>query len=249
MAFLLGLATALLAVNLYGYSRWGVRPSELERGDGFAYRVDLNRAGRAELMQLPGVGEGLARRIEDYRQEHGPFRTVNDLANVRSVGPATLERLRPWVCVPGGEADATPPVVLERRLSKQRAETPAAASSGRGKPSKKAAALTGPVDVNRASAAELQKLPGIGPTTAQHIIEERQKGRFKSVDDLRRVRGIGPKKLEALRPYVTVGGDLRVVTLRPGESLFPSPGGGGCGCGGAETAGCPPPPPPTAAGV
>jgi len=63
-----------------------------------------------------------------------------------------------------------------------------------------------PVDVNSASAEELEKLPGIGPKTAQAVVEDRERnGPFRSVDDLGRVKGIGPKKLEALRPLVTAG--------------------------------------------
>jgi competence ComEA-like helix-hairpin-helix protein len=215
-AFLLGIASALLSVNLCGYSRWGARPAELERTAGFAYRVDLNRAGREELVQLPGVADGLAQRIEDYRREHGPFRSVNDLAYVQSIGAATLERLRPWVCVEGSDAEPGTPALKRRQTATRAAETPPP-SNGRNKPSKKAANLTEPVDINRASAAELQKLPGIGPTLAQRIVDERRKGRFKSVDDLRRVRGVKAKKIDALRPYATVGRDLRVVTLRPGD--------------------------------
>ena len=72
------------------------------------------------------------------------------------------------------------------------------------------------MDINRASAEDLQKVPGIGPATAQRIIEERRKGRFRSVDDLRRVKGIKSGKLEQLRPYVTVGESVRVATMRLG---------------------------------
>src|SRR5262245_2336649 len=79
-AFLLGLSTALLAIHTYGSSRWGSRPTDLQHGADLAYRIDLNQAERAELLQLPGVGESLAQRIEEYRQEHGSFRAVNDLA-------------------------------------------------------------------------------------------------------------------------------------------------------------------------
>ena len=62
-----------------------------------------------------------------------------------------------------------------------------------------------PIDLNLANVKELQELPGVGPVTAQRIIDLRQKsGRFKRVEDLLAVRGISQKKLDALRPYVTV---------------------------------------------
>jgi competence protein ComEA len=62
-----------------------------------------------------------------------------------------------------------------------------------------------PVDVNTATADELDALPGIGPATAAAIIADRQaNGPFRSVDDLGRVRGIGDAKLEQLRGLVTV---------------------------------------------
>ena len=62
-----------------------------------------------------------------------------------------------------------------------------------------------PIDLNVANAKELQELPGVGPVTAQRIIDLRQKsGRFKRIEDLLAVRGISQKKLEAMRPYVTV---------------------------------------------
>ncbi len=57
------------------------------------------------------------------------------------------------------------------------------------------------------SAAQLQKLPGIGLKRSQRIIGERGKKPFQTVDELRRVSGIGPKTLEKLRPFVIVGGD------------------------------------------
>ena len=63
---------------------------------------------------------------------------------------------------------------------------------------------TAPIDLNRASADELDQLPGIGPSTAQAIVAYRdQHGPFGSVDDLLDVRGIGPAKLDAIRELVT----------------------------------------------
>jgi competence protein ComEA len=63
---------------------------------------------------------------------------------------------------------------------------------------------TGPIDVNAATADELESLPGVGPSTATAIVTERERnGPFLDVDDLDRVPGIGPAKLEALRGLVT----------------------------------------------
>jgi competence protein ComEA len=77
---------------------------------------------------------------------------------------------------------------------------PAADSAGDGSPS--APQL---VDLNTASIADLDTLPGIGPATAQAIIDYRsQHGRFRSVDELLNVRGIGQAKLDELRPLVRV---------------------------------------------
>jgi competence protein ComEA len=61
------------------------------------------------------------------------------------------------------------------------------------------------VNLNTASQAQLEELPGIGPTYAQSIIAERQRrGGFQSVNDLRSVRGIGDKRFAELAPLVTV---------------------------------------------
>ena len=56
--------------------------------------TDVNRAGPEALQELPGIGPALAARIIAHRDSAGPFRTVEDLLDVRGIGPATLERLR-----------------------------------------------------------------------------------------------------------------------------------------------------------
>jgi competence protein ComEA len=207
---LLGLVTALLVVHVIGQARWGARPTEL------TYRVDLNHAGHAELLQLPGVGETLAVRIEDYREEHGGFGSVDELTNVRGIGQATLERLRPHVLVRLDEAEKElRPVAQARRSARSPGKNSAMASKEPGTrkvASKKASGLAQPVDINRATLEELQQVPNIGAVLAQRIVDERGKGPFKSINDLCRVSGIKQKKVEQLRPYITVGrGPVRVV--------------------------------------
>ena len=66
-------------------------------------------------------------------------------------------------------------------------------------------AATAPVNLNTATLEQLETLPGVGPTTAQAILDYRRAhGRFHTVQDLLEVQGIGPSKLEKLRPKVKV---------------------------------------------
>ncbi|WP_197735540.1 ComEA family DNA-binding protein [Rubrobacter xylanophilus] len=61
------------------------------------------------------------------------------------------------------------------------------------------------VDINTASAEELDELPEVGPATAEAIIEYRTaNGPFRTVDELEEVPGIGPATLEKIRPFATV---------------------------------------------
>jgi comEA protein len=63
-----------------------------------------------------------------------------------------------------------------------------------------------PININTATSAELQQVPGIGPATAEKILQMRESyGAFKSVDDLQAIRGIGPKRLAKMRKYLVAG--------------------------------------------
>lgn len=108
---------------------------------------------------------------------------------------------------PASEADIDQ-VNLAARLSDgeriyvpRKGETPPTAATGgaaTGPP-------PGPLDLNTATAEQLDALPGVGPSTAAAIVEHRsQHGRFRSVEQLLEVRGIGPAKLAALRSKVRV---------------------------------------------
>jgi competence protein ComEA len=76
----------------------------------------------------------------------------------------------------------------------------------------------GVVNVNSASAAELERLPGVGPSLAARILEHReQHGAFRAKEDLMLVRGIGEKSYERLAPYVAISGATTLAERVPGE--------------------------------
>lgn len=74
----------------------------------FADKIDINVADAAALAALNGVGQSKAEAIVEYRKANGPFRTIEDLANVKGLGPATLDRNRDRLTVgtPPPAADA-----------------------------------------------------------------------------------------------------------------------------------------------
>jgi competence protein ComEA len=80
---------------------------EIDRADPLTakYEVDINRADWPEMVQLPGLGETLARRIITDRQQRGPFRDIDDLDRVDGIGLRTLERIRPYLVPIPDDAD------------------------------------------------------------------------------------------------------------------------------------------------
>jgi competence protein ComEA len=145
--------------------------------------LDPNAADAVELARLPRVGPAVAARIVAHREENGPYRSRADLLAVRGIGPVLLEAISPYLALPEAPAVAAPA-----------APARAAPSSG-----------GGPVDVNRASAEELERIPGIGPALAARIVEERRSnGPFRSLEELTRVSGIGDRLVERMRGHVSV---------------------------------------------
>ena len=102
-------AMALLGV---GVTLWLQRrdPIRIERGPTPPYaqwdaqlqrsrQVDVNQATAEELVRLPGIGPTLAKRIVDYRIQHGRFETAEGLRHVAGIGPKTFEGLKDHVAV------------------------------------------------------------------------------------------------------------------------------------------------------
>ena len=96
-----GLLIALAGMLIYWWSHGGHRGRLVELDDDTPqtalFQIDLNSADWPEITQLPRIGETLARRIVDNRQEYGPFRSVDELNRVPGIGPKTIARTRPYL--------------------------------------------------------------------------------------------------------------------------------------------------------
>ena len=143
-------------------------------------RIDVDRASAQELQRLPGVGPGLARRIVEERNRGGPFGDTAALRRVDGIGPSKLSRMAPNL------AFSAPP---------RASPTPVAPAVRTAAP---AEVVTTEV-INRGSAADLERISGIGRRRAAKIVAFRDSaGPFRSAADLARVLGISLALAQAL---------------------------------------------------
>jgi competence ComEA-like helix-hairpin-helix protein len=141
------------------------------------------------LLGLVAAGLGIGR----WRRGHPDL--VERLESIDRVAPVAAV-----TAAPRGEARVRP-----HEGAAIRQDTAAARAAPRRAAPRKQPADAAPLDVNRATAAELARLPGLGPALAERIVQAREaSGAFASVDDLRRVRGVGRARLDRLRPLVRV---------------------------------------------
>ena len=165
----------------------------LEQGE----RIDADRASAAELARLPRVGLALAKAIVAEREAKGAFGSLEGLDRVPGIGPGLLAALAPHV------AFSAPAAPVFAPASGQFAR-PAPPAGGVRQASHQEG-LAPPVNLNTASASELDGLPGIGPARAAAILQEREaRGPFATVEALSRVPGLGPAAIARLRDRVVV---------------------------------------------
>ena len=191
-------------------------------------QVDVNNASLKKLETLPGVSPALAKKIVSGR----PYRNLSDLAQVKGMGQKKANALKGHVTF-GAASGATTTKSAKRTHAKassmsagsyttpsptEESTTPsrteentapsATESSSSSKPSASGSQLAPDqtVDINTASAEELDKLPGIGPAKAQAIVDYRNEhGDFKSIEDIKNVHGIKEGTFSKIKDYITVG--------------------------------------------
>ena len=158
------------------------------RALGPGERIDADRANAQELARLPRVGLSLAKRIVAYRDSAGPFGNLEALDRVPGIGGGMLTALGPYLSFSGaaGQRGRVPPLL-------EHVATPVLGP----------AAPPPRLNLNTASASELERLPLIGPSRALAIVAWRKRhGSFKTIDDLVRVPGVSSRMAEAIRHRV-----------------------------------------------
>lgn len=153
----------------------------------------------AGAVRNPGVYHlGNNARIDDALKAAGG---ANEGADLDSLNLAAKVEDGAQIYVQGTSAIAGAIPVKVEGVPRAAPQHPSRKASNTAK--KKATPSQGSISLNSAHAAQLESLPGIGKVTAQKIIDYRaEHGRFSSIDELLAVKGIGPKKLEAIRPFV-----------------------------------------------
>jgi DNA uptake protein ComE-like DNA-binding protein len=141
--------------------------------------VNLNKASEAELQTVSGIGPTYARNIIAHR----PYKSIDDLSKA-GIPATTISKIRPLVTTSDAAAS-------------QIGTKPAAPD--------KTQAL---VDINKATEAQLQEVPGIGESYSKKIVANRP---YKSVDDLSKA-GVPANVIEKVKSRVTVGGANTAAT-------------------------------------
>ncbi len=143
----------------------------------------------------------LADQLKDADQIHVPTKAAPKLTDTCS----SIERDEPARPARKVSAGVAPGRVVGKPVLSSSKSNVSVAPAPEAKPAKLTSAADGTVNLNKADAEALQKLPGIGPAMAERILAYRKEaGKFESVEDLQEVRGIGEKTFEKLKGLITI---------------------------------------------
>jgi len=153
--------------------------------------VDINTADEKTLESLPGIGKTTAKEIIAGR----PYKDMNDLKRVKGMSDKRIKALKGKVSVGGSMASAATTAASQKVSAAEKK-----ADTAKKKVADSSAAI---VDINTADEKTLESLPGVGKATAKAIVAGRP---YKSADDLKRVKGMSDKKIQALQGKISVSG-------------------------------------------
>lgn len=163
-------------------------------------KVNLNTASKTQLKSLKGIGPSAAQKIIDYRADFGGFAAIEDVMHIKGIGQGTFDKFR---------ADITVGDISGLKIKPYTSSSKYAGKGGtktKSRRTRRSSSISGKINLNRAGASELTKLPRVGKATAQKIIDYRNEfGGFAKIEDIMHIRGIGPKTFEKMKDNLTVG--------------------------------------------
>ncbi len=180
--------------------------------------ININRATSDALLALPGIDQRAAESIVAFRERYGPFSDLRELMEVPGIDRSRYETIRPYVRLADlperglsqaptrqnmysrGFPAAFAPVVKEGGKSSFR--LPSGSLPGDVAHPGEIRQPRAPIDLNRATLADLEAVAGIGGVLAERILEARtQRGSFRSWSEVETVSGIGKTRLQILQKH------------------------------------------------
>lgn len=202
------------------------------RGYLTAEKLNINTAQAEDLQMVPGMDQSLAQSIIQYREANGPFQSVDDLTKVQGMDDQKLQSVQNYLTVekinlntasaeemqviPGMDQSLAQSIIEYREANGPFGSVDEL-SQVQGIDDQKLQSIqehvtADKINLNTASAEDLQIVPGIDQSLAQNIVEYRQaNGPFGSVDDLSQVSGVTEENMNTIREHITVeeeGGGL-----------------------------------------
>jgi competence protein ComEA len=175
--------------------------------------VDINSADAKAIATLPGIGPVLAQRIIEGR----PYKNLDDLGKIKGLTKVKLEALKNDVTFgapvaakekPARSATAAESKARGSTTTAAKEQPPTTTTAAPVRATERSASKPAPggkININTATAAELDALPGIGPTRAKAIVDYRaQNGNFKTIEDIEKVKGIKGGVFSKLKDRIKV---------------------------------------------
>ncbi|MDP7422769.1 MAG: helix-hairpin-helix domain-containing protein, partial [bacterium] len=158
--------------------------------------INLNTATVKELIKLPRVGKGTAKKIVTYRKQHNGFKNIEEIMELSRFSKSAFDGLKHLITVGGSGPSAVKQGTVVASAPKPK---PSSVVSASGTPSL--------VNINTATVKELMELPRIGKGTAEKIVKLREeRGGFKKIEDLLEVPRLSQSALDGLKHLITLGG-------------------------------------------
>ena len=163
--------------------------------------INLNTATVEDLMTLNGIGGELAKRIVSYREEFGPFKSIDNIKNVKGIGDKLFDKIKLFIYV--DYIPNTSSITNSATYPSSIATSTTATTEGK---------TTFPIDINIATIEELTQLKGIGEVIANRIIDYRENvAPFGDESDIKNVNGIGDATYKNIKSYIFVDNKYRTT--------------------------------------